>query len=597
MPNLYSSTLYRSATFNGHMPDPFSEWDTKNIDERSRYNRTSRPTNLHAPTIKALIDYCGLLKNARPKLGIGSSSQLNSLVLEKFWVNTPDNKEYADLFIWNPTTGVTFGAVYDCADGTADTYDIGETGRFGSSVFLLLIHHSIDNDTEFKETFQAFNYQYERDFPDSDTALAHAAILSDNLYRRMLAGQIHIDIPNDGLIPHTTPEEWKIRKKYYGEFSIFQQSTAERRSMPTPKFSEFVNAYEPTKRKLTRKEKALIPSDMEEYYVVPYEAVEICRHIKETTGSKNPVRNILLRGPSGTGKTDLARACAAALRRPYLFYTCHTHTESIDLLGSIIPRINDTGTSPADAELERRLALPTDKDIEADPTICYELMGGGLRDDITAAECMDYKRQKLQAAKAQNTTDFEFVYTPLVRALKYGYTVEIQEPTVIAQEGVLVGLNGLLDQCGKIELPTGEIITRHPDTVVILTTNTDYAGCRPLNQSVISRMDLICDLHAPDLAQQVERVKLQTGFENDTLLMQMAETVQNIAEHCQNYDTTDGVTGMRELQQWVTSYQILNDIFESARLTILPSATADLKTQEELEDTFLTPTFAGGRAA
>ena len=69
--------------------------------------------------------------------------------------------------------------------------------------------------------------------------------------------------------------------------------------------------------------------------------------------------------------------------------------------------------------------------------------------------------------------------------------------TVISKQGVLVGLNSLLDNCKAIKLITGEVIERHPDTVIILTTNTDYNGCKELNQSIISRMNLIFDMDTP----------------------------------------------------------------------------------------------------
>lgn len=39
--------------------------------------------------------------------------------------------------------------------------------------------------------------------------------------------------------------------------------------------------------------------------------------------------------------------------------------------------------------------------------------------------------------------NFQYVDTPLVEAIRYGYILEIQEPTVIANPGVLVGLNSL----------------------------------------------------------------------------------------------------------------------------------------------------------
>lgn len=79
-----------------------------------------------------------------------------------------------------------------------------------------------------------------------------------------------------------------------------------------------------------------------------------------------------------------------------------------------------------------------------------------------------------------NGQTYTYVETDFIKALKYGYVIEIQEPTTIMQPGVLVGLNSMLEQTGSITLPTGEIINRHPDAVVVVTTNVTYEGCRGL---------------------------------------------------------------------------------------------------------------------
>ena len=38
----------------------------------------------------------------------------------------------------------------------------------------------------------------------------------------------------------------------------------------------------------------------------------------------------------------------------------------------------------------------------------------------------------------------------------------------------MVGLNSLLEQGGSITLPTGQVIKRHPDSIVVVMTNVDY---------------------------------------------------------------------------------------------------------------------------
>lgn len=120
------------------------------------------------------------------------------------------------------------------------------------------------------------------------------------------------------------------------------------------------------------------------------------------------------------------------------------------------------------------------------------------------AVVMDMVTEKIKAltkpAEKESTSGqtYTYVETDFIKALKNGYVVEIQEPTVITQPGVLVGLNSLLEQTGSITLPTGEVIQRHPDTVVVVTTNITYEGCRGLNQSVVDRMSLVEDIELPD---------------------------------------------------------------------------------------------------
>lgn len=74
--------------------------------------------------------------------------------------------------------------------------------------------------------------------------------------------------------------------------------------------------------------------------------------------------------------------------------------------------------------------------------------------------------------KSSSGQTYRYVETDFIKALKHGYVIEIQEPSTIVQPGVLVGLNSLLEQSGSITLPTGEVIQRHPDAVVVVTTST-----------------------------------------------------------------------------------------------------------------------------
>ena len=127
--------------------------------------------------------------------------------------------------------------------------------------------------------------------------------------------------------------------------------------------------------------------------------------------------------------------------------------------------------------------------------------------------------------------------------------------------------------------------------MIIVTTNSDYAGCRDVNQSIISRMDLLYDIEAPDLATMVKRVMNITGYTDEQTATNMAIVVRDIAERCRQTMITDGSCGMRELKSWVQSTMVTKDPYESALSTIISSASADPDNRAELISSCLQSQF------
>ena len=255
--------------------------------------------------------------------------------------------------------------------------------------------------------------------------------------------------------------------------------------------------------------------------------------------------------------------------------------EITDLVGQFIP-----DTSGFQGEQQYEGELPKISDIIMHPPSVYKMLTGVYDEEKTEDDVL----QKLIEIAVGNLVEKEetpgqrirYVDTPLVEAIRYGYVCELQEPSCIANPGVLVGLNSLLDNCQVITLPTGERVKRHPDTVIVVTTNSDYSGCRDMNQSVISRMDLIYDMEAPDLNTMVKRVMNVTGFTDEQEATKMAIVVRDIAERCRQTMITDGSCGMREFKSWVLSTMVTKDPYESALSTIISSASADPDNRAEL---------------
>ena len=372
-------------------------------------------------------------------------------------------------------------------------------------------------------------------------------------------------------------------------------------------------------RKLTAAERALVPS-LPEWYVIPQEAVDICKHAKLTTGKPTQMRNFLLRGPAGTGKTMGAKAIAAGLGLPYMKYTCSAGTEIYDFVGMVFPNTEDVSTGDAQLDQEREqlqamggvnynnvsnlLHLPTQRSTVYDPAGVYQALTGVENQAATSQDCMELVLEKVTEKVRQLSVSVEgetssqtytYVETDFIKALKNGYLVEVQEPATILQPGVLVGLNSLLEQSGTITLPTGEVIRRHPDAVVVVTTNVSYEGCRGMNQSVVDRMSLVKDMELPSPEVMAQRVMAVTGAEDEYQVCQMVQVVNDLADYCRKNGITDGTVGMRGLLDWVTSAEISGDPYTAALDTIISKATADEEDREALITSVLDPVFAPKR--
>ena len=301
---------------------------------------------------------------------------------------------------------------------------------------------------------------------------------------------------------------------------------------------------------------------------------------------------------------------AAGLGLPYMKYTCSAGTEIFDFVGMVFPQTDNAVTADAPTELNyagvsKLLNLPDLDDMDYDPEGVFKSLTGVDNPHATTQDCMavvlDMVTSKAfeLSSKREGTQNpgqtYTYVETDFIKALKYGYVVEIQEPSTIMQPCVLVGLNSLLEQGGSITLPTGEVIRRHPDAVVIVTTNVSYEGCRAMNQSVTDRMSLIEDIELPEPDVMLQRAMAVTGCEDEYLVARMVQVVFDITAYCRRNGITDGSSGMRGLIDRITSTEISGDPYRSALCTVISRAAPDEEDREALISAVLEPIFAPGR--
>ena len=593
--------LFEPWSFRLQQPAPFDDPQYSGSKSMgfSQYNTssTAQKSTLHAPTMRALLAYAKLVsatENGQSVDGLGAIGHQGTT----YRISEYRSANKTDCVVFNPVTGKFNAAQVEDGAQALKPYSVGAGNGTGSGLLFCLMP-VLNEDDEFRQKFQEFVSHFESGWADMDEAFECALTLCDNVYRRIENSKqlgsdgVKISIPTTGNISVITQMamdsgNYAPTGVSYGEFTIMQMS-----GTPTAKASsfqkeDFVAKYSLSNRTLTAREQAMVPT-LPDWYIIPKEVVRVCEHAKVTTASSQPMRNFLFRGEAGTGKTMGAQAIAAGLNLPYTLMTCSANTEITDLVGQFIP---DTGNSQSDSNCTE---LPKISDITMHPPSVYMMLTGEYDEEKTEDDVL----QKLIEIAVGNLVEKEetpgqrirYVDTPLVEAIRHGYVCELQEPSCIANPGVLVGLNSLLDNCQVITLPTGERVKRHPDTVIVVTTNSDYSGCRDMNQSVISRMDLIYDMEAPDLNTMVKRVMNVTGFTDEQEATKMAIVVRDVAERCRQTMITDGSSGMREFKSWVLSTMVTHDPYESALSTIISSASADPDNRAELISACLEPQY------
>lgn len=609
--------------FSRPLPAPFDTLTNKKVGVSSKYGDGTQAT-LSGTVIKAVHAVCRCMNGT----DVGAVGVIDHRSVAEY--KSSMGADAYHLVVYDSSSGAVMASVYDKNTEVFETYTMNASGRDGAAVMMAMIP-VLMNDDEFKENFNQYYDQFVSGYPDMGKATEYMAYLCDNAYRRVkddkCTAAVKVNVDKSGNLMRVSQTQldsgtFTPTSVIAGEFTIFANTgpATIKKASTVVEHADFVGKYELHERRFNPQEMSLIPT-LPEWYIIPQEVVDICKHAMATTGKPTQMRNFLLRGPAGTGKTMGAKAIAAGLHLPYMKYTCSAGTEIFDFIGMIFPDSDSASTGDEQLDKEREILksmgginyanvsklmnLPDLDDMDYDPAGVYQALTGVEKNDATSQECMgivlDKVTEKVRAlskrdeASQSNGQTYTYVETDFIKALKHGYVIEIQEPSTIVQPGVLVGLNSLLEQTGSITLPTGEIIERHPDAVVVVTTNISYEGCRGMNQSVLDRMSLVRDVELPTLEVMVQRAMSVTGETDEFMVSQMVQVVNDIADYCRKNSITDGSYGMRSLIDWIVSTQITGDPYQSALYTVISKATADEVDREALVSAILEPMFAPKR--
>ena len=619
-----SVAINNLLNFSRELPAPLDKLASKKVKVSSKYGSGTEAT-LTCTVVKAVHALCDCMTG----ICEGAVGVIDHRMVAEY--KSSAGPDAYHLVVYDSVTGNILASGYDKNTEMVETYRLHQTANDGAAVLMAMMP-ALLSDQEFDDNFQIYLAERKNGYLDLNKATEAMAIMCDNAYRRLkdesCPAHIKAEVQKSGNVLRVSQAQldsgaYTPNTVIAGEFTIFAKTGRVTVTAATTEIShtDFEGKYQLTPgRKLSFLEEQLVPK-LAEWYIIPDQVVNICRHAQVTTGRPMQMRNFLMRGPAGTGKTQGAMAIAAGLHLPYMKYTCSASTEVFDFVGMVFPKTDSMSTGDEDLDKQREmlmsmgginyanvaklLKLPNLEDMDFDPAGVFESLTGVSNEDATSRDCMavvmDMVTEKIKQlskpaeGESSSGQSYTYVETDFIKALKYGYVIEIQEPTVITQPGVLVGLNSLLEQSGSITLPTGEIIQRHPDTVVVVTTNVTYEGCRGLNQSVVDRMSLVEDIELPTPEVMAQRAIAVTGASDEFQVSQMVQVVNDMADYMRKNGITDGTCGMRSLIDWIISSEITGDVHKSALSTIISKATSDEEDREALRTAILEPIFAPKR--
>jgi hypothetical protein len=302
----------------------------------------------------------------------------------------------------------------------------------------------------------------------------------------------------------------------------------------TGAIASIVTPYNPN-RVLTEDEIKRVPVIRKSHLRLEEED-DVIKFISRSKGKENAVKQFILQGDSGTGKTELVQTIASRLNLPYTFLNCNPDLEKYELSYQVLPE--DQG----------------------DGKMAYRLFT-----------------------------------SEVVNAFEKGYVLEIQEPN-IAPPGSLVTLNNMLQSNESEVILPDRRIKRHPDFMCLMTMNKEsYSGTSGLNQSVISRCARVIKLDMPTPQKALERCKMKNPeiakFALDAL--KIIETAYHLKKYSKDMNF-GGDVDFRGLFELFDSL-VYGDEFEKAFLETLlyKVSVEDLIVTELIEELKLNTSYAG----
>ena len=355
-----STAINNLLNFSRDLPAPLDKLGSKKVKVSSKYGSGTEAT-LTCTVAKAVNALCDCMTG----VGEGAVGVIDHRMVAEY--KSSAGPDAYHLVVYDSANGNIVASGYDKNTEMIETYRLHQTANDGAAVLLAMMP-ALMADQEFEENFQIYLDERKAGYPDINRTTNAMAIMCDNAYRRIkdesCPAHIKAEVQKSGNVLRVSQAQldsgaYTPTSVMAGEFIIFAKTGRVVVTAATAEIlhTDFEGKYQLTPgRKLSFLEEQLVPK-LEEWYIIPDQVVNICRHAQITTGRPMQMRNFLMRGPAGTGKTQGAMAIAAGLHLPYMKYTCSASTEVFDFVGMVFPKTDSMTTGDANLDKEREMLM------------------------------------------------------------------------------------------------------------------------------------------------------------------------------------------------------------------------------------------------